>query len=335
METQKLLKETLLGYQPTLEESQFLFSALTNKELNDIQISALLATLHTRGETAEEIAGAAKAFLNVANCVPTAKTSLDSCGTGGDRAGTINISTAAALLAASQGISIAKHGNRSVSSKTGSADVLEELAIPVNNTPEQAAQNLENKGFSFLFAPLYHPAIALVMPVRRALGVPTLFNLLGPLLNPAPLKAQLMGIANPEKGELIARTLQNLGREKALIVNGSGLDEIAIHAETTIWEINDGKIETKTYSPADFGIETYPLSELAGGEAKENAAFLTAALAGKGTPAHNAAIAVNAGALAYLEGRVKTLKEGTQWALETLATASAADYLVSLQESQK
>lgn len=211
----QILKDVLNGSKPTFDDAKELFAQIARGEVNEIQTAAVLATMRTRGESVDEIAGAAAAFLDAAIPLNTSIASFDSAGTGGDQEGTINISTGAALLAASQGIPMAKHGNRSVSSKTGSADVLEYQGIRLDLSPEQASKQLEEDNFMFLFSPFYHPAVKRVMPVRSALGVPTLFNTLGPLLNPAPLAGQLMGVANMNHAPTVAQVLNKLGRPRA------------------------------------------------------------------------------------------------------------------------
>lgn len=331
--TGKLLREVLLGHQPDQGDATLLFRALIDGHYQEVEISALLATLRTRGETPDELAGAAQAFLAAAVKVPTDLACIDAAGTGGDRAGTINISTAASLVAASQGINMAKHGNRSVSSLTGSADVLQSLSVPIDLTPEQAATALATHHFAFLFAPQYHPAIARVMPIRRALAVPTLFNLLGPLLAPAPLKAQLMGVANPTAAELAAQALRNLQRPHALVVTGSGLDELAVHGPTQIWEIRDGEIERYQIDPTQLGLQLHPLEELRGGDPATNAHLLTRALAGHGSRAQRDAIALNAAALAYLDGQATTLKSAIEWATTVIDSGACLDYLQQLQHA--
>ena len=313
-------------------ESDIVFEALTTGHLSDIAVSAFLVALRARGESAPEIAGAASAFLKAAIRIPVGET-YDSCGTGGDKAGTINISTAAALVAAGEGIKMAKHGNRSVSSKSGSADVLEALGVPVGLTPEAAAKSLEENNFAFLFAPLFHPAIGRVMPLRKELATPTLFNWLGPILNPADLAGQLMGVADASRADIIAQTLSDLGRPRALVVNGGGLDEIALHAPTKFWEVQGESIESYELSPADLGAKEYELSALAGGDAQENARLLSEVLEGRGMPAHREAIAVNAGAVAYLAGKIDDIRQATEWGMAALDTGNAVELLNKLGES--
>ena len=215
---------------PTLEEATEAFTPLTVGDYDDVHIAALLATIRTRGETFADIAGAAQAFLAAGRPFPvTGEGIMDTAGTGGDGANTINITTAASLLAAAGGVKMIKHGNRSVSSKSGSADVLEALNIPLDLDPDRAVRQFESANFTFLFAPAYNPAIAFVQPVRKALGVTTLFNTMGPLLSPARPEFQIMCIANPGLGPIIAETLNTLGRTRALVVHGAGTDEIAVH----------------------------------------------------------------------------------------------------------
>lgn len=316
------------------EATAELFTYLIDGNLNEARIAALLAVLHARKETADEIAGAAAAFIAAARPLPTEQPSYDSCGTGGDGAHTINISTAAALVAASDGIRMAKHGNRSVSSTTGSADVLEAFGIPLNLDPAEAAAQLDATNFTFLFAPHYHPAIGAVMPVRRQLAMPTLFNILGPLLNPAPLAGQLMGVANPDMGVLVANTLVQLGRPRALVVNGAGLDEFALHGPTDVWEVHDGDVTYRQVDVDDLGVPAATIDELRGADAAVNAQLIRDVFSGKGKPAHRNAIAVNAGALAYLAGKTHTLREGTTWALDILDSGQVDQYLSSMERSQ-
>lgn len=232
---------------PTLEDAVEAFTPLTVGDYDDVHIAALLATIRTRGETFADIAGAAKAFLAAGRPFPvTGKGIMDTAGTGGDGANTINITTAASLVAAAGDVKMIKCGNRSVSSKSGSADVLEALNIPLDLDPERAVRQFESSNFTFLFAPAYNPAIAFVQPVRKKLGVSTLFNTMGPLLSPARPQFQIMGIANHKLGPTIAETMKTLGRSRALVVHGAGTDEIAAHGETLVWELKDGAISHYT-----------------------------------------------------------------------------------------
>lgn len=330
--SQELLKHVLLGQTLTQEEAQRLFTAVIDGDLTEGQTAALLAALRMRGETSEELAGAALAYRQAAQPFPQQPRPIADCvGTGGDMAGTINISTAAALVAASMGVPVAKHGNRSVSSKSGSANLAEALGIAIGLETQQAAEQLSRHDFCYIFAGQYHPAIGRVMPLRRSLGVPTLLNLLGPLLNPARPARQLLGVARPEVTPMMALTLTRLGHTRALVVHGSGLDEIALHGPTEVYEVSEeGEIDHYTLTPADLGLPEYPLSALQGGDAQENARLIRAVLEGRGEAAHRDAIAAATGALLYLMERAPTLRGGVAQALDHLASGQAAQHLTRL-----
>ncbi|MCQ9340462.1 anthranilate phosphoribosyltransferase [Corynebacterium phoceense] len=320
--------------EPTIEEAIEVFTPLTVGDYDEVHIAALLTCIRTRGETFADVAGAAKAFLKAGRPFPiTGEGLMDTAGTGGDGANTINITTAGSLIAAAGGVKMIKHGNRSVSSKSGSADVLEALNIPLDLDPERAVRQFEASNFTFLFAPAYNPAVAHVQPVRKALGVSTLLNTMGPLLSPGRPEHQLMGIANPAQGQLLAEVFQELGRSRALVAHGAGTDEIAVHGTTEFWELRDGEITHYTKEPEDLGIERHELADLAGGEGEENAALIRAVFEGTGSPAHRDAIAASAGAMFYLDGQVETLKEGTEKALGLLADGTVAAWLKKHEEA--
>ena len=319
---------------PSLEEAVEAFTPLTVGDYEDVHIAALLATIRTRGETFADIAGAAQAFLAAGRPFPvTGEGIMDTAGTGGDGANTINITTAASLTAAAGGVKMIKCGNRSVSSKSGSADVLEALNIPLDLDPDRAVRQFESSNFTFLFAPAYNPAIAFVQPVRKALGVPTLFNTMGPLLSPARPEFQIMGIANPGLGPIIAETMKALGRNRALVVHGAGTDEIAVHGETLVWELKDGEISHYTVSPAQLGVGTHTLEDLRGGDGVDNAAAMRATFAGEGPDAHRDAVAVNAGAMFYLYGIANSLAAGTEHAKRLLADGTVSEWLRTHEEA--
>lgn len=310
-----------------------LFGRLMAGELNEPQIAALLVAFKAKGETPEEIAGAARALREAAT--PFASPDYlfaDTCGTGGDGQHTVNISTAVAFVAAAMGIPVAKHGNRSVSSKCGSADVLEACGVRLDPTPEVARRCLDDAGVCFLFAPRYHAGVRHAMPVRRALGTRTMFNLLGPLANPARPPVQIMGVYDPALCAPLARTLGLLGCDAALVVHGSGLDELAIHGETTAALYRNGGVVELTLCPEEAGLERHPLDALRGGEPEENAAWLQRTLAGDGERAHKAAIALNAGALAMITGKAELLSDGVSAALEVLETDAPLAVLRRLAE---
>ncbi len=256
---------------------------------------------------------------------------VDTCGTGGDGRGTFNISTAAALVAAAAGLPVAKHGNRSVSSRSGSADVLAALGVPIEVTPEASGRALDEIGIAFLFAPLHHPAMREVMPVRRELGMRTIFNVLGPLTNPAGARRQLMGVYSAELVPVIAQVLADLGSEHAMVVHGSdGLDEITTTGATRVSEVIGGEVRSYTLEPERFGLPRACLCDLVGGGPEENAAVMLRLLAGE--PGALADItALNAGAALYVGGVAADLEEGVERARATLAAGAAAGKLFELR----
>lgn len=322
------------NHDPTIEQAREVFEPLTVGEYENVHIAALLATIRTRGETFADIAGAAQAFIAAARPFPiTGAGLLDTAGTGGDGTNTINISTAASLVAAAGGAKVVKGGNRSVSSRSGSADVLEALNIPLDLDVDRAVTQFENSGFTFLFAPAYHPAVAHVMPVRKALKVPTLFNTLGPLLSPARPEYQLMGIARPEMGQTIAEVFRELGRKRALVVHGSGTDELAVHGPTTIWELQDGEISRYELTPEDLGATRHQLSDLEGGDGAANAAAIRAIFASSAPQAHHDAVAVNAGAMFYVTGKAASIAEGTEMARTIINDGTVQNWLATHEEA--
>ncbi len=305
---QQELEQLYSGTSLTFEQMQSVFSKVMQGQLTEIELSALLVALKIKGETAAEIAGAAQAMrANALSFNNIFSDAIDSCGTGGDGANTINISTTAALVGASCGLKMVKHGNRSVSSQSGAADLVKTLGINIEMSPEQGANGLEKTGFSFLFAPVYHSGVKHAMGVRTTLKTRTIFNILGPLANPAQPKFQLLGVYRPELCRLMAETLQQLGCERAMVVHGAGTDEIALHGETQVAELIDGQVKEYTLTPEQFGLTHYPLAALAGASPEQNAKATLAILQGKGAPAHNAAIIANVAALLYLTGRADSL----------------------------
>ncbi|KPH59679.1 MULTISPECIES: anthranilate phosphoribosyltransferase [Pseudoalteromonas] len=324
-----LLTQTSLSF----SQSQQLFDAIMQGKVNDIALSALLVALKLKGEVSDEIAGAAASMR--ANAVPfNTKLAMlaDSCGTGGDGSNTINISTTAAIVAAACGINMVKHGNRSVSSNSGSADLLKALGINIDMTPDQAVACLEQTGFTFLFAPHYHSGVRHAMEVRTTLKTRTIFNILGPLANPAAPEVQLLGVYDENLCLAMAQTLKTLGTKRAMVVHGSGTDEIALHGKTTVVELNNGELRQYTLSPADFGLANYSLEQLAGEGPEYNANASRAILAGTGTDAHNAAIIVNVAALLYLTGKVENFKAGAQHVVEVLKSGRALNTLNTIVE---
>jgi anthranilate phosphoribosyltransferase len=303
----------------TRDETAATFTHLMGGGFSDIEIAALVAALKARGESPEEIAGAAEALRGAARPFPRpGYTFADTCGTGGDGTGTINVSTAVALVVAELGIPVAKHGNRSVSSQSGSADVLEQLGVRLDPDPDAARRCLDETGICFLFAPLYHSGVRHAMPVRKTLATRTIFNLLGPLSNPSHPGFQLLGVYDPALCVPLAVTLGLLGVEAALVVHGGGLDEVALHAPTTAALWRDGRVTELELTPEEAGLRRQPLEALRGGDPATNAGLLRALLSGRGEAAHRDAVALNAGALAWVAGRADTLGDGVALALDAL-----------------
>lgn len=313
-------------------EVEELFGRLVDGELDEPVKAALLVALATKGESPGEIAGAARAMRARVRRVPHRRAPVvDTCGTGGDGSGTFNISTLAALVAAAAGAAVAKHGNRAVSSRSGSADLLAALGVEVEQPPERAGRQLEEIGLAFLFAPCFHPAMREVMPVRRALGVRTVFNLLGPLTNPAGATRQLLGVFASDRVELLARVLAELGTEHALVVHGAdGLDEISTTGPTRVAEVRGAGVELFELAPEELGVARARPEELAGGSPEENAAIARRILAGEQGPRAEI-VAVNAGAALYVAGRAPDLRAGVALAREALASGAAAAKLAELR----
>ena len=330
MQHNQLLEQLYSGHSLSTSESTALFNAVIQGELSNEQIAAMLIALKVRGANTEEITGAVAASLQNAKAFPHPNYPFaDIVGTGGDGQNTINISTASAIVAASMGTKVAKHGNRSVSSKSGASDVLTALGVNVNVTPEQARQALDEIGVCFLFAQQYHSGFRHVAPVRAALKTRTIFNILGPLINPARPTYHLLGVYAPELVKTYAETAVALGHQHSFVVHGSGLDEVALHGETQVAEINNGKIEHFTLTPEDFGLKAQSLESLRGGEPQENAQMLTALLQGKGKAEHANAVAANTALLLKLFGH-DDLKQNVQNVLAHLASGKAFETLQKL-----
>ncbi len=314
----------------TQNESQELFDQIIRGEMDPILMSSVLTALKIKGETPDEIAGAAKALLANANPFPRPDYDFaDIVGTGGDGSNTINISTTAAFVAAACGVKVAKHGNRGVSSKSGSSDLLDSFGINLAMSADNTRQALDDLGVAFLFAPQYHGGVRHAMPVRQTLKTRTIFNILGPLINPARPNIELMGVYSLDLVRPIAETMLQMGLKRAAVVHGSGLDEVAVHGKTHVAEIKDGKIVEYTLTPQDFGLGTYPLEAIKGGEPEENRAIITDILTGKGTPAQLAAVAVNVGLLLRLFGN-EDLKENAARAIEVMNSGKAFELVQQL-----
>jgi anthranilate phosphoribosyltransferase len=301
-------------------------------EADPAQIAGLLVALRAKGETVDELVGAARAMrAHVVPVRPARDDLVDTAGTGGDGSGTFNISTTAAIVAAACGCAVAKHGNRAASSRSGSADVLEALGVPIDLTPEQAAEMIERYGFGYLHAPAHHPAMRYAGPVRRSLGVRTVFNLLGPLTNPAGARRQLIGVYARQWVEPMAQALAELGCEHGMVVHGEpGIDELSPCGATTVAIVHGGAVTLTELDARDLGIELCALSDLAGGDPQRNADITLAVLAGEpGPPAD--ATALNAAAALVVAGRAADLGAGLEAAREALRSGAAMATLSALR----
>ena len=326
------LQKIVEGHDLSMEEAEALMGEIFSSS-TDAQIGALLVALRTKGESIPEIAGFARKMRDSAVCIrPKVKgTLVDTCGTGGDASNTINVSTAAAIVSAACGVPVAKHGNYAVSSKCGSANVLAELGVNISPAPEAVAAMIENLGIGFMLAPVFHPAMKRVASVRRELGLRTVFNILGPLTNPAGAKAQVMGVYDPKLCEKLARVLLMLGTQRALVVHGMGMDEITNTGETKVSELKDGMVKSYSLMPQDLGYSLARPQDIAGGLPEDNAGKLVAVMKGERSPARDI-IAMNGGAAIYVSGRAPTLKEGAMMAEEAIDSGKALEVLQRMVE---
>jgi len=324
------------------DEARAVMSEVLTGQCTDAQIAALLVALHMKGETVEEIVGFAEAIraaaapLNVAedSTIDVSGTErealVDTCGTGGDASGTFNISTATALVAAGAGVRVAKHGNRSVTSKCGSADVIEALGVNIILPPARVAECLKEVGIAFLFAPALHSAMKYVQPARRELRLRTVFNLLGPLTNPAHASAQVVGVYSDDLVEKLAEALSMLGLRRALVVHGSdGLDEITITGATRVAEVRDGQVRTYEITPEEFGFPRAPIESISGGDAAGNAAIIREVLAGQKS-ARRDVVLLNASAALVASGRADHLRDAIALAARSIDSGTAAAKLEAL-----
>ena len=321
----------------SFESAHSLMQRILTGEASDIEIATLLGALAGRGETADEIAGFATAMRAVATTLPLTDAEreqlVDTCGTGGDASGSFNISTAAALVAAAAGAKVAKHGNRAITSRCGSADVLDGLGVPTTLSPEAAAKALREQGFCFLLAPSHHPAMKAVMPVRRAMGVRTALHVLGPLLNPAGARRQVMGVYSARLVPLVAEAMTMLGVHHAFVVHGDGgLDELALSGPSEVAEVRNGTVRQYIVSPEDFGLQRAPLSALEGGDATVNAAILTAVFAGETGPRRDVVL-LNAAAVLVSAGLAQDIREGVTVASATIDSGAVTKLVASLQST--
>jgi anthranilate phosphoribosyltransferase len=302
-------------------------------EATPLQVAAFLTALRMKGETVEEITGAARVMREKAHRVKVgAKTILDTCGTGGDQKGTFNISTTSAFVVAGAGVNVAKHGNRSVSSQSGSADVLGALGVKVDAPKERVEECIAKIGIGFLFAPLLHEAMKYAVQPRRDIGIRTVFNLLGPLTNPAMASHQLIGLYSGELVTMIAHVLKNLGSVRAMVVHGlEGLDEISLCGPTQVAELRDGQVKEYVVGPEQLGLKPCRLEDLHGGSAEQSATIVRGVLAGQKGPARDVVL-LNSGAAIYVSGTAATIQDGMRLAAQSIDTGKARQKLEQLVE---
>lgn len=312
------------GHDLSNYEAKYAFEEILNGKVDPLLISSFLTALKIKKPTASEIYSAASTLLKVA--APFPYPDYDFCdivGTGGDNFGTINISTTSAFICATLGVKVAKHGNRAVSSKSGASDVLERLGVNINIEPEKARKLLDDNNYCFVFAQKYHSAMKHVALVRKAMATRTIFNILGPLINPSHPTFALIGVYEKELCPIMADALKCLGMKKAFVVHGAGLDEVAVHGTTFVSELNDGTIKSYELNPSDFGVDTYTIEDLKGGDPEENSKIVRQILAGTATDAQMSAVAVNVAPVLLMADKVSSLKEGVKVALNCMKEQKA------------
>jgi len=320
------------GEDLTLAEAREAATAVF-EDATEAQIGALLAGLRAKGETEAEIAGFAQGMREAARTIdPDRAPLVDTCGTGGDDYDTINVSTTSAIVAAGAGVPIAKHGNYSVSSSSGSSDVLEEVGLDMDTAPEAVEATIEEAGIGYMHAPAFHPAMKAVIGPRREVGMRTIFNVLGPLTNPAGADAQVMGVYDEDLVGLIGRAVAEMPVDHALIVHGSGMDEITVHDETAVAEVEDGEVTEYTITPEDLGLATHDIEAVSGGSPEENAEDLVGIVEGDVRGAKREIILANAGAAVYVAGLADSLEAGVAAAADGIDSGDAAAKLDDLRE---
>jgi len=319
----------------TIDEMQQATKYCIHEEASDSEIAAFLTALQAKGETADEITGIVEVLRSEANYKTTMTDTIDNCGTGGDKSYSFNISTTSAFVIAGCGIPVAKHGNRSISSKTGSADVLEHLGVSLSFTNDQMDEALEENQIAFLYAPHVHKAMKPFSKVRKDLGIPTIFNAIGPLTNPVDLDTQLVGAYKKEMLPMLAESLRKLGRRRALVVTGAGnMDEASLIGENELILVDDNELIPFTLTPEEVGLSSYTKEDIRGGNAKENAEILKNVLNGK-KGAYLDTVLLNAGLGLFTNGKAETIKAGVDLARESIESGAAKERLERLIEYSK
>ncbi len=320
------------GQSLTMEQAALAMRQIMQGEATPAQLGSFLTALRLKGESTEEIAGMATVMREFSLKVHVEGTVVDSVGTGGDGSDSFNISTAAALVAAGAGVRIAKHGNRAASGRCGAADVLEALGVRIELAPEGVERCINEGGIGFMFAQAFHPSMRYAGPVRREIGIRTVFNILGPLTNPAAAQRQLIGVAFPQLGEKMAEVMRLLGSERTLVVHGKGgLDEIALDGDTTIWELHDGEVENWTFRPDATGLGRWGIEDLRGGDREANAKTMHNLLNGTGGPIRDAVLLNTAGVL-LAAGEANSIPEGIHTAAQAIDNGAARQRLEALVE---
>ena len=332
MDIREAIDAIVSGQSLTMDQAAAVMRQIMQGEATSGQLGAFLTALRLKGESTGEIAGMATVMREFSLKVRVEGTVVDSVGTGGDGTNSFNISTAAALVAAGAGVRIAKHGNRAASGSCGAADVLEELGVRIELPPEGVERCINEGGIGFMFAQAFHPSMRHAGPVRREIGIRTVFNILGPLTNPAAAQRQLIGVAFPQLGEKMAEVLRLLGSERSLVVHGAGgLDEIALDGDTTVWELRDGQVNSWTFHPSDTGLGRWSVEDLRGGDREANAATMRRLLGGEGGPIRDAVLLNTAGVL-LAAGIAPDITAGIQQAAQAIDSGAARERLDAMVE---
>ncbi|NTW53767.1 MAG: anthranilate phosphoribosyltransferase [Chlorobaculum sp.] len=340
MRQQEILQKLLEGNDLARQEMETSMNAIMENRFTDAGTGAILALLQKKGITPDEVTGACQSIISRATPVNLDPQAVDTCGTGGDHTGTFNISTAAAFIASGAGVPIAKHGNRSITSKCGSADVLEALGYHVDLSPASTEELFRETGFAFLFAPLYHPSMKAVASIRKELGVRTIFNMLGPIINPARVRRQLVGVFDPSVMEIYAEVLLLFGCDHAIIVHGKtgsgcGLDEPSVCGSSDLIELHKGQLLRHTVEPEEFGLGRWDISELAGGDSEANAQIIREILDGSASQAKIDAALFASAITCYVSGMASCIDEGMSMSKESLETCEALEKMHRIIETNR
>jgi len=333
MELKQAIQKVIDSQNLSFMDAYTVSTHIMNGAATDAQISALLISLRLKGETIDEISGFVKAMREKATAIPCRNNTLvDTCGTGGDNKNTFNVSTLSGFVAAGAGCTIAKHGNKSVSSQCGSADLLTQLGININIDPPTMAKCIDENGFGFLYAPLLHKAMKYAIGPRKEIGVRTIFNILGPLTNPAKAERQLIGVFGQELTEVLVNVLKKLGSKHVLVVHGEdGVDEMSITGKTVVSELKDGRIENYTVTPEDFGLKRWDFADIVGGNPHINHQITRAVLEGQGGASRDMVL-LNAGSVIYLSGEADSISEGIGMAADSIDSGKAWEKVEHLKE---